>query len=110
MTTFTQDLSINTMAYGELRNELERKNFVRAAQLAASLSADELRKMQLEALWQIASERNAPGTKRLATQYGIRTQDLRHYLEERASRLREAGDLKGFAVSYDATTGKYLSF
>jgi hypothetical protein len=75
MKTFAQNLSINTMADGELRNELGRKNFFRAAELAASLSVDELRRIHLEALWQIASERNAPGTKQLATQYGIRTQD-----------------------------------
>lgn len=110
MTTCEQAFEINPNSEGELRNELERKNFVRAAQLAALLGNGELRQIQLQALWQIASARNAPGTKRLAAQYGIPMPELRRYLEHEVNRLKERGDHKALGVSYDATTGKYLSF
>jgi transcriptional regulator with AAA-type ATPase domain len=97
---------------GELQTELQRRNFVRAAAIAASLglSANELRDIQFEALWQMAVNRNAPGTKRLARQYGISRQTLKQILDERAKQLREDGHDKALAACYDAATGKYLSF
>ena len=97
---------------GELQIELQRRNFVRAAAIAASLglSANELRDIQFEALWQMAVNRNAPGTKRLARQYGISRQTLKQILDERAKQLREDGHDKALAACYDAATGKYLSF
>jgi bifunctional pyridoxal-dependent enzyme with beta-cystathionase and maltose regulon repressor activities len=110
MTTCEQGFEINPNSEGELRNELERRNFVRAAELAALLGDGELRQIQLQALWQIASARNAPGMKRLAAQYGIPMSELRRYLKDEANQLKERGDHKALGVSYDATTGKYLSF
>jgi hypothetical protein len=95
----------------ELRLEMSRKNFVRAAAIATSLGlpADELRQIQGEALWEMAVNRNAPGTKRLARQYGISRQTLKQIFEERA-KLREDGHDKALAACYNAATGKYLSF
>jgi hypothetical protein len=74
-------------AYPELRLEMDRKNFVRAAAIATSLGlpAYELRQIQGEALWEMAVNRNAPGTKRLAQQYGISRRTLQQILERRAS-------------------------
>lgn len=98
-------------AYPELRLELDRKNFVRAAAIAAPLGlpADELRRIQAAALWEMAVNRNASGTKRLAQQYGISRWTLQQTLERRARELREVGQDKSLAACYDACTGKYLS-
>jgi hypothetical protein len=38
---------------------LARKNFVGAAELAAAFGSADLRQIQLQTLWQIASARNA---------------------------------------------------
>jgi hypothetical protein len=99
-------------AHPELRLEMGRKNFVRAAAIATSLGlpATELRQIQGEALWQMAVNRNAPGTQRLAQQYGISRQTLEQILERRAKEFRQAGHDKALAACYDAATGKYFSF
>lgn len=96
----------------ELQLLLKQQNYVRAAAIAASLGlpADELTDIQFEALWQMATNRNAPGTKRLAQQYGVSSQTLKLILETRANQLRQAGQDKALAACYDAATGKYLSF
>lgn len=96
----------------ELQLLLKQQNYVRAAAIAGSLglSADELRAVQFEALWQMAANRNAPGTKRLAQQYGVSSQTLKQILDARANQLRQAGHDKALAACYDAATGKYLSF
>jgi hypothetical protein len=92
--------------------EVARKNFVRAAEIATlrGTSTADLRSLRLEALWQVASNRNAPGIKRLARRYGISMQELRRLLEERAMQLYENGDVKALGPCYDAITGRYLSF
>lgn len=99
-------------AHPELRLELGRKNFVRAAAIATSLGlpADELRQIQGEALWQMAVNRNAYGTRRLAQQYGVSSGALKQILEGRANQLRQDGRGQALAACYDAATGKYLSF
>lgn len=61
-----------------LETEIERKNFTRAAHLAASLDlADkELKHIQHQALWQMAATyRNSHGTKALAQQNGYTNQE-----------------------------------
>ncbi len=99
-------------AYDELQLLLKQQNYVRAAAIAGSLGlpTDELRDIQFEALWQMAVNRNAPGTKRLAQEYGVSSQTLKQILEARASQLRQAGHDKALAACYGAATGKYLSF
>jgi ABC-type Fe2+-enterobactin transport system substrate-binding protein len=97
----------------ELKEEIERGHFVRAAQVAESigLPRDELRDIQVKALWEMAAVgRNEPGTKRLAQEYGFSKQELRNLLEEYAENRRRKGDLKPLEPCYDAFTGTYLSF
>jgi hypothetical protein len=92
--------------------EMARGNFVRAAEIAASLGlpAADLRKVRFEALWQMASNRNAPGTRKLALRYGISRAELKQFLEARARQLRANGHSRGLGPCYDAATGRYLPF
>jgi hypothetical protein len=96
----------------ELQILRKQQNYVTAAAIAGSLGLppDELRNIQIEALWQMAVNRNAPGTKRLAQQYGVSSGTVKQILEERANQLRQAGHDKALAACYDAATGRYLSF
>jgi len=100
------------VGYDELKFELKRNNFVRAAAIAASigLPANELREIQFEALWQMALNRNAVGTKKLAQEYGISKQELKEYLQSRAMEYGKAGDIKLMSSCYDVVTGQYFSF
>jgi len=97
----------------ELSTEIERRNFSRAAFLAASLDLpeQELQDLQVKALWQMAAmNRNAPGTKSLAQQYGLSSQEVRDILEQHAVEKRNAGDTKPLEPCYDLNTGNHLSF
>jgi hypothetical protein len=93
--------------------EIERGNFVRAALLGASsrLPEQELRDLQFKALWQMSAEyRNAPGTRRLAQQYGLSKQEVRESLEKCAEDKRNRGNGKPLEPCCDIDTGEYLSF
>lgn len=97
----------------ELRTEIGRENFGRAALVAGSLgvSEEEIRKPRLKALWQMSAVyRNAPGTKRLAQDYGFSKKELREFLEKHAEGKRREGDSKALEPCYDLSTGRYLSF
>lgn len=97
----------------ELRTEIGRENFGRAALLASSLgvSEEEVRKLRLKALWQMSAVyRNAPGTKRLAQDYGFSKKELREFLEKHAEEKRREGDSKALEPCCDLSTGRYLSF
>ncbi|MFB0522091.1 MAG: hypothetical protein ACETWD_11785 [Desulfatiglandales bacterium] len=97
----------------ELRTEIGRENFGRAALVAGSLgvSEEEIRKPRLKALWQMSAVyRNAPGTKRLAQDYGFSKKELREFLEKHAEEKRREGDSKALEPCYDLSTGRYLSF
>jgi hypothetical protein len=97
----------------ELRNEINRGNFLRAALLAASLelSEKEIRDLQFKAVWQMAAEnRNAIGTKKLAQQYGFTKKELREFLENSAKEMRDKGNDKPLKACYDYSAGKYLRF
>lgn len=97
----------------ELRTEIERGNFERAALLAVSLGLpeEEIQKLRLKALWQMSAEyRNAPGTKRLAQHYGVSKEALREFLEKHAQEQGSQGNSKPLAPCYDMSRGKYLSF
>ena len=100
-------------AKDELRTEIERRNFSRAAFLAASLdlAEQELQDLRVKALWQIAAVyRNVPGTKALAQQYGLSKQEVRDLLERHAEEKTNAGDTKPLEPCYDLNTGNHLSF
>ena len=63
----------------ELRAEVQGGNFGRAAFLAASLDVreEEIQELRLKAVWQMSAvHRNAPGTKRLARDYGVGKEEL----------------------------------
>lgn len=97
----------------ELRSEIERGNFERAALLAASLDVpeEEIEDLRLKALWQISAVyRNAPGTKRLAQHYGISKEALRVFLVKRAAEQSKQGNRRPLEPCYDLSTGRHLSF
>ena len=97
----------------ELRAEVERGHFSRAAFLATSLGLpeDEIKDLQLKALWQMSAVyRNAPGTKRLAKNYGISKNEVSRFLQKHAMEKRNQGDEKPLEPCYDHSTARYLSF
>jgi hypothetical protein len=97
----------------ELRAEIERGHFARAALLAASLGVDEqeLGEFRLKALWQMSAvSRNEPGTKRLAQEYGFSKKELEQLLRQYADKMREEGNIKPLEPCYDCKTDKYLTF
>ena len=86
----------------DVKKEIERKHFVRAALIAASIS---LHKEEMSALY-----RNVQGTKILAKQFGFSNDKLRHVLGQYAREKRKEGNSKPLDPCYDYKTGKYLSF
>jgi hypothetical protein len=97
----------------ELRAEIERGHFARAALVAASLGVDEqeLGELRLKALWQMSAvSRNGPGTKRLAQEYGFSKKELGQLLRQYADKMRDKGDTKPLEPCYDGKTDKYLTF
>ena len=96
-----------------LKTEIERKNFTRAAQLAASLNLnnDELENLRYQALCRMAAHyRNAHGVKILAQEYGYSKQEVKQILGRYANQMREKGDIKPLGICYDSSSGKYLTF
>jgi hypothetical protein len=97
----------------ELRAEIERGRFVRAARAAESigLPREEVQDIQTKALWEMAAvNRNAPGTKRLAQEYGLSKKELKELLGNYAENRRREGDSKPLEPCYDISTGAYLAF
>jgi hypothetical protein len=97
----------------ELREAIDKGHFVRAAHLAESvgLPQEELNDIRARAMWEIAAvNRNPPGTKRLAQEYGLSKKKLKEFLEERAETKRREGDAKALEPCYDISTGTYLNF
>ena len=109
-----QILNMNEKAgRDELRAEIERGHFARAALVAASLGVgeEELRELRLKALWQMSAvNRNGPGTKRLAEEYGFSRKELGQSLQKYAEKKRRNGEQKALEPCYDYRTGKYLAF
>lgn len=95
------------------RVESEQGGFPRAFYLAESqgLDKEELRELQLKALWEMAAvNRNAPGTKRLAQTYGISKKELREILDSYSEKERNEGNIRSLEPCYDISTGDYLTF
>ena len=62
-------------------------------------------------LWEMAAvNRNAPGTKMLAQEYGLSKNELKNLLEQYAETRRSEGDLKPLEPCFDISTGSYLTF
>ncbi|MFO7740325.1 MAG: hypothetical protein R6V46_17740 [Desulfatiglandaceae bacterium] len=97
----------------ELQTEIKRGNFSRAVLLAEStgLPEAEIRELRMNALWRISAVfRNAPGTRRLAHQYGFSKKDVSEFLKNRMEEMRNRGDDRVLEPCYDHTTTRYLSF
>jgi hypothetical protein len=97
----------------ELKTEIERKNYIRAAHLAASLNLnnDEIESLRYQALYQMAeTHRNAHGTKILAQKYGYSQKEVKQILKEHANKISADGSRKPLKVRYDSFSGKYLTF
>jgi hypothetical protein len=111
MTAREQTRSPERTITDELQAEVARKNFLRAAEIAAArnVSAAELRNLRIEALWQMALDRNAPGMNRLALSYGISMQEIRQLFQERCRHLSESKQIKDLGPCYDGITGRYLT-
>ena len=64
-----------------------------------------------EGLWEMAAvNRNDPGTKILAQEYGLSKDELRGILETYAGARERMGDYKPLEPCYDISTGAYLNF
>jgi hypothetical protein len=97
----------------ELQEGIEQGPLVRAAQIAQSigLPRDEAQDILIRVLWEMAAvNRNAPGTKRLAQEYGVSKKELKELLEGYAENRIGEGDRKALEPCYDINTGTYLSF
>ena len=97
----------------ELKAEIDRGHFARASLLAISLGlpGEEIQDLRFKALWQMSAiYRNAPGTKKLAQQYGFSKEELSKFLKQYTEEKRHDGDDKPLEPCYDHTTGKYLTF
>lgn len=103
---------MNKFGHKDIEFEIERKNFVRAVRIARSIgmSEDTMRDLQLQALWQMALNRNAVGVKILAQEYGVSKRELKKYLENRAIKERINVKNKDLSACFDVTTGKYFNF
>jgi hypothetical protein len=101
------------VGWEELRAEIERGHLVRAVQVAESigLPPEEIQDIRAKALWEMAAvNRNAPGTKRLAQEYGLSKEGLKELLERYGEERRREGDHKPLEPCYDIATGEYLDF
>ncbi len=97
----------------QLKVEIERNHYARAAKVAESMNLPEheIKALRLDALWQIAVvSRNAPGTSILGQEYGLTKDEVAQYLKEKAKGERDRGAHKALEPCYDQKTGKYLSF
>ena len=97
----------------ELKTELVRKNFTRAAHLGSSLKLgnSELQRIQQQAMGQMAAiYRNAKGVKALARKFGYSKKEVREIVEKYTDQMIEQGDTKPLKARYDYASGKYLTF
>ena len=97
----------------ELKTEMDRGHYARAALLAMDLGfpEQEIRDIRFKALWQMSAiYRNTPGTKALAQQYGYSKEELSQFLKQHTEEKRNDGDDKPLEPCYDHSTGKYLTF
>jgi hypothetical protein len=97
----------------EVKEEVGRRNYSRAARLAASLGVaeQELKDLRLKALWQMSAvSRNLPGTKILAQQYGYSKAEVGELLRKRAAEEKDQGGYKSLEPCYDQNSAKYLAF
>ncbi len=73
------------------------------------MSEGEIQKLRLKALWQMSAVyRNAPGTKRLAEDYGFSKKEVREFLERHAEEQSNEGNKRHLGPCYDLSTGKFV--
>ena len=101
------------MTSNELETCLEKGNYCRAAYLALSQGLDETIAASYlkEALWQMAAVyRNAPGTKKMAQDFGITREELEEILLEKLKEAQKQGQTRELEPCYDQETRDYLTF
>lgn len=97
----------------ELKSEIERERFDRAAALSEMLDLEpaKTRELQQKALWQMAAVyRNAPGTRKLASRYGFSRDEVEEILDDLSREERKRGGSKTLEPCYEQRSGRYLSF
>jgi len=97
----------------ELGSAVEKKNYVRASNLAVSEGApqEQVEHLRQEALWQISAVfRNAAGTRILAEQQGLSKKHVEDYLRKRSEEERNLGHVKILEPTFDHYIGRYLTF
>jgi hypothetical protein len=97
----------------ELKAAVEKKHYVRASNLAASLGApqEQVESLRKAALWQIsAAFRNATGTRILAEAQGLSKKEVEEYLRKRSEEERSLGNVKILEPTFDYHTSRYLTF
>ncbi len=94
----------------ELPKLIEKGLYVRAAKRASDLARpqDEVSELRAKALWQMAAfNRNFPGTRRLATDFGLGKKELKDLFLGRAGENEGARELE---PCYDQASSRYLLF
>jgi len=95
----------------ELKKEIERENFIRAAAIGEelNLSQDRIKELRYKAICRMAVSRNSNGMLELAKQYGFSPEETNHILKEFINNMKNESDKKHLDPCYDFKTGKYLS-
>lgn len=71
----------------------------------------EIEELRIQALARISIIfRNAPGTRKLAEEYGLSKAEVKKILVEASERLALEGEHRTLEPCYDPVTGSYLSF
>jgi len=96
----------------ELKLLIQRGLLVRAEEVARELGLDEeVEDLRRRAIWQMAAtNRNMPGTKKLAEKYGFSKSDLKSIFQTFVESIRGKEDQRYLEPCYDQHTGEYLSF
>lgn len=94
----------------ELTDLIKKKNWLRASRVASDLGRpeEEVRLYQEKALWQLAAvNRNGTGTKRLASDLGVKKEELISVLKRLSKENERARELE---PCYYPMSESYLDF
>ena len=105
-------LTMEKQSKEELKLLIERGLLVRAEELARNLSLEEeALHLRRKAIWQMAAaNRNMPGTKKLAEEYGFSKSELKGIFQEFMDSIQGKEEQRNLEPCYDQYSGEYLSF